>query len=357
MLRAARLLCLPALFLGLLAAVPALAADYEDIFLANTLVARLRDPGKFATLGERAAKVDSLLIEVLSSQDTMHPKVTVKEESGTWTVYSGSLRVLSVLPKDAAGSGMPAKALAQTWANNLKKLLPLATPPSRMGSAAPKPPAAAPPAGTGPGAATVPAGTKPAGTAPAATTPAPGAGAPLSRQAALVVLLDSLNQARALPDDQYLLKREDLANQVLNKLQAFLAGQPALPPPVIAPPPTTETPTTPPTTETPTTPPGSETPATPAATRETPSEPVPGLPQVTPLPADLAKLPVQQRVVKKFELAAGPYQALRNTNPPLYAQVGSLLAEARSAKAAFKWEEAEGFLDGALAMLGFKVGQ
>lgn len=167
----------------------------------------------------------------------------------------------------------------------------------------------------------------------------------MSRQAALVVLLDSLNQARALPEDQYLLKRESLANQALARLQAFLGSQPAIVP---------ASPMTPPTEGTsPITPPAAE---TPAATAETPSEPVAGLPQVKSLPADLAKLPPPQRVAKKFELAAEPYQALRNTNPPLYDQVGILLAEARTAKAGYKWEEAEGFLDGALALLGFKVG-
>lgn len=353
--RAACLFCLLVFLLGLLVTGPAPAADYEDVFLANTLVARLRDPGKFTTLGERAAKVEALLIEVLSTQDTMHPQVTIKQEAGSWTVYSGPVRVLSVLPKDATGAAMPAKALAQTWANNLKKLLPLATPPSRMGSAAPKPPPATAPSGTAPSATTPPAGTAPAATAPAGTTPTPpapttppapsGAGATMSRQAALVVLLDSLNQARALPEDQYLLKRESLANQALARLQAFLGSQPAIVP---------ASPMTPPTEGTsPITPPAAE---TPAATAETPSEPVAGLPQVKSLPADLAKLPPPQRVAKKFELAAEPYQALRNTNPPLYDQVGILLAEARTAKAGYKWEEAEGFLDGALALLGFKVG-
>jgi len=130
--------CILVLAGGLVGALPALGQDYEDIFLANGLVARLRDPGKFATLRERATKVEQLLIEVLSTQDTMHPKVEVKQESGVWTVYSGPIRVLSVLPKDAAGAGLSQKALAMTWANNLRERLPLATPPSRMGAAAPR---------------------------------------------------------------------------------------------------------------------------------------------------------------------------------------------------------------------------
>ena len=80
--RTVRLLSFVALLAGIAAALPAFAADYEDVFLANSLVARLRDPGKFASLGERAARVDSLLIDVLSDQDTMHPKVSIKEEKG-----------------------------------------------------------------------------------------------------------------------------------------------------------------------------------------------------------------------------------------------------------------------------------
>jgi hypothetical protein len=349
--RATRLLCLLALLAGIAAALPAFAADHEDIFLANTLVARLRDPGKFASLEERAAKVESILVDVLSDQDTMHPKVTYKQEKGVWVVYSGTVRVLSVLPKDASGSGRPAKALAQYWANNLRTLLPLATPPSRMGKTAPKPganPATPPAVGTRPAVVPPPA-TAPE--VPAVCAPVAPVAAPLTRQAALVVLLDALNQARALPEDQYLLKREALAGGVLTKLQPFMAGLPATAPPapIITPPPAPAAPTPPSTTEVTPAAPAAPAPEAPAATVACPA-------QVNPLPADLAGLPVDQRVSRKFALCQQPYEALRTTNAPLYAQVGALLAQARQAKAAYKWPDAEALLDQALGMLGYKIG-
>ena len=55
-------------------------------------------------------------------------------------------------------------------------------------------------------------------------------------------------------------------------------------------------------------------------------------------------------------MRAGKRLALA-TKEVLVAAGPLLLAEARTAKAGYKWEEAEGFLDGALALLGFQVGQ
>jgi hypothetical protein len=351
MSRATRPLCLLALLGAIAATLPAFAAPvatYQDIILANTLVASLRDPGKFALLSDRAAQVDAALINVLSTQDTMHPKVYFKQEKGVWVVYSGSIRVLTVLPQDAAGSGKPAKLLAQTWAHNLKLVLPLATPPSRMGAAAPR--------------RVGPAPQPPPATSPVVSPPAPAFTAPppsMNRQAALVVLLDTLNQARALPQDQYLLQREALADGALAKLQPFMAGLPATAPPapIISPPASPETPPTPSPTETPPpAPAATPPPAAPPPAATTPAALVPGLPQVTPLPAELAGLPIEQRVAKKFDLAEQPYLALRDTNAPLYAQVGVLLAQARQAKAGTKWQDAEAYLDQALGMLGYKIG-
>ena len=364
--RATRLLCLLALLGGLAATLPALAqpttpppppagapaaGDYQDIFLANTLVARLRDPGKFPTLADRSAKVESILVEVLSDQDTMHPKVTYKQEKGVWAVYCGTLRVLSVLPKDASGSGRPAKALAQYWASNLHTLLPLATPPSRMGASAPKPVQPAPgpytPVAPAPGPYT-PAPPPPPVPPPPGYATVPPVATPVNRQAALVVLLDTLNQARALPEDQYLHAREALANGVLAKLQPFLGGLPATPfppAPVIAPPPVA-----------PVAPEAPAAPAAPEAPAAAPGAPVPGLPPVNLLPADLAGLPADQRVSRKFALCQQPYLALHTTNPPLYDQVGLLLGQARQAKAGYKWDQAEGYLDQALGLLGYKIG-
>ncbi|HEY3397239.1 MAG TPA: hypothetical protein VGM19_06205 [Armatimonadota bacterium] len=352
MLRPLRSICWCLLALGLLAAaLPALAADYEDIFLASHAVARLYDPGKFATVAERAAKVEAALVEVLSTQDTMHPKVVSKQEAGMWVVYAGTIRVLSVLPKDATGAGVNSKTVAENWAKELIVWLPRATPPSRMGvkpvtgAAAPKPPTGV---SARPAVPALPA-TRPA----AVATTAPTALPPLTRSAALLLLLDSFNSVRSMPDDEYLSRRDKLAGDLLARMQSFLAGAPLTATPL----PATATPVvTPPVETTPAVTPPVETPAvTPPVETPAATTPVTPLPPTIALPAGLDKLSAHDRVIKKFELAAKPYQELRATNPGLYTQVGGLLAEARASKAAFRWDEADGFLDGALSLMGFQV--
>ena len=347
-----RILCWSLCLALLLAALPTLAEDYEDVVLAGAVVARLRDPGKFASLADRAAKADQALIEVLSTQDTMHPNVQVKQESGMWTVSSGPIRVLTVLPKDATGAGLAARALADTWAQNLRDLLPKATPPSRMGAAAPR-------AATPPPAGSTPPVTTPVPPRPAATTlpalPVTTGPAPTTRSAALLLLLDAFNAARGMPEEEYLAQRDKLAGDLLTKLATFLAGQGGaalvLPPAVVETPPTTSTTLPPPVTTSPATevPPATVPLTTPATTTAVPTLAAVPAPVV---PAEWKSLPARDRVTKKFALIQEPYGALKTADSARYTQVGELLRGARTAKAAFKWDEAESYLDGALTLLG-----
>lgn len=355
MLRLSRPLCCCLILLGLLAClVPALAQGYENIYLANGLVARLRDTGPFNSLQERAAKVEQALIEVLSTQNTMEPEVRVQQDDGWWAVYCGSIRVLTVLPKEAEANSLPARQLAAIWAKNLRRQLPLATPASLMGTAArgavASPPATAPASST-PTPAPATAAVTPAPPPPPATPPAtpspvsPAVQPPMTRTAAVFLLLESFNQVREMPQDQYLAQRDRMAANLLNNLRPFLTGQPvpALPPPPPAP--------TPP-------PPPEPTPApTPAPTRATravtpPPAPVLVEPGTVTVPTEWADLPVKERVKKKFELAARPFYALEISDPELYQRVDNLLRAARVEKAAYNFEAAEGYLDGALALMG-----
>lgn len=327
----------------LLAGVSAGAQEYVDVPLAGQPVARLYDPGKFPTVADRAAKVQEFLAEVLSTQDTTHPNVVVKQESGIWVVQVGPVRVLSVLPKDATGAKLTQKAVAEVWGANLKKLLPKAaatapppaTPPASPEGTTPLPAPTAPAAPTTPPAG--PLTTPPTPTAPAPpVTPAAPVAAPMSRSAALLLVLDALNQGRALPEDQYAGKREKLASDLLDRLHSFLTGEPLPVGPMPAP-------------ATPAAPASPATPATPAA----PTAPLPPAPASTvTIPAEWAKLPIAQRLVKKFELAGPAWRAVQATDPERYQQAGNLLSAARAAKAASRFEESEGYLDQALALLG-----
>jgi hypothetical protein len=72
------------------------------------------------------------------------------------------------------------------------------------------------------------------------------------------------------------------------------------------------------------------------------------------VPAEWSRLQPEPRLKLKFDLARKPYQALATADPERYLQAGNLLAAARAAKAASKWEEAEGYLNQALILMGVK---
>lgn len=347
MLRLIRLLCCCLILLGLLTSlVPAQAQGYENIYVANGLVARLRDPGPFNSLQERAAKVEQALIEVLSTQNTMEPEVRVQQDDGWWTVYCGPVRVLTVLPKEAEANGLPAKQLAAIWAKNLRKQLPLATPASLMGPAATASASATSPPATPATTAVTPTPPPPPATPLATAWPVgPVVWPPMTRTAAVFLLLDSFNQVREMPQDEYLGQRDRLAANLLNNLRPFLTGQPA---PALPPPPSVS-PTPIPTPE----PTVSVTPPTPGPV-VSPTPPIRSWIDYAGLtvPVEWADLPAKQRVKKKFDLAAGPFYALKTTDPERYERANSLLRAARAENAAYNFEEAEGYLDGALALLG-----
>jgi hypothetical protein len=337
------------------ALVPVWAADSVDITLAGKTLATLHDPGKFPALADRAAKVQAALTEVLSTQDTAHPVITVKMDHGIWVVLSGNVRVLSVLPKDTTGTIMNAKELAEAWGANLKRLLPLATSTGAGPAHPPAPTSAELRPATGASTSTPPAQAStvaPSSEVPAANVIAPPTTTivpppasaitlpPLTRTAATVLVLDALNSARNLPEDQYLSQRQKLADELLGKLSSFLTGQP-LPAPAAVVTPLAPPPVAPATTTT----------LPPPATTVLPPAP----PSALAVPADWGKLPIEQRLVKKFALAAPPYRALAATDPDRYTQAGNLLSAARASKAAGKFEESEGYLDSALTLMGITV--
>ena len=338
---------------ALAAAAAVWAAEYQDVPLAGQTLARLYDPGKFPALADRVAKVEEGLAQVVAVQDLQHPSVRTQQDQGIWTVYAGPVRVLSVLPKDATGANMSEKEVAEMWAANLKRLLPLVTPPAESGpepgdttptaatGAAPAtgttpaetattPPAQEPPAANP----TTPPSALPSATPPAtvaATVPAPS---PLTQSAAVLLIVDALNTARSLPENQYLAHRQELAGNLLTKLNSFFTGEPMPPSTVTVPPPSATTP-----------------PPAPVTTVNLP----PPTPSALTVPAEWHTLSPGDRLKKKFELATKPYYALEASDPTRYSQVGNLLSASRAAKAALKWEESEKYLDSALEMMGITI--
>ncbi len=404
------------------------AQETADICLGGGLVARLRERGPFASVAERAAHVDKKIVEIVSTKDTLHPQVSVKQQNNRWTVYAWDIAVLTVYPAEAKANGLSEKALAEMWARNLRQQLPKATPcsklppemlgygknpassartstpsaaavqtPSTAASRAqtvrtstPAPPAQA--AAQKP-AAPVSAPEKPktapaaatASNAPAAALPKPPAAAQPAaftgtESGALLLIVDAMRAAREMNDEEWTARKEACAKELYAHLVRYLTGQapvaaskpketpaaatkplpvekPAMPakpaaaqatvpsPPAAKPP---ATPAKPPVPATPAKPGAAPKPA-PAAPAEAISKP--------PAPAaaadpSMAKVPQKNRIRAKFAAAKPVYDKLAASDPEAAKPIAEKLAASRKAFAAGNFDEAEKYVDEALAALG-----
>jgi hypothetical protein len=317
------------------------AQEPVDVVVAGRIIARIRDKGTYASLAERAAKVDQRLADVLSFENTQRPNVSAKRVGGLWHVFVGKRDVIAVFPGDAKPQRIDPRLLAGLWMRNLRTALPLATPVSKLpkrptgvtpvtptpprpktGGVVPVPkPAPAPSGVTGvvpapsspitePSTAVAPqtpgASTTPSGEAVPAPAPKPAEPKATPRSAALLLLLDSFNSVRALTDEEYLAGRDRVASHLLENLEPFMtearaqgeaAGTPQPPRPITVvspetPPLKPPTPVAPTTTVTPKKPPTptAKTPAKPPAVApKVPTAVTPSVPSVPTVPRKGAK--------------------------------------------------------------------
>lgn len=358
------------------------AGQFEIIYLAGQKVMTLRDKGAFPTLAARAVAVDKAITEVISTQDTQKPLITVKLESGLWAIYSGKVKIVSVSAVEAKANNVDAKSLAATWAQNLKVAFPKSTPCSKLPAStfAPKPgmPAVVP-------VATKPAPVKPVPVkpvAPAVTTPKPvetpvatppvATLTPGTLTAPLLLTRDVFNTIRALPEEEFIARRDELAGHLIQDLTPFITGKTpvALGPtpvapvapvtpvePVVVPQPVpivdTPQPVAPVVDDEPTTPP--------VKPVVTPAKPAGGLvagpaatdlPNVKPGDPSYAKVPQKNRIRAKLEQARAPFLAMRTDNPDAAKSVDEMLSACRNAFAKGDFDTSEQYVDTALKLLG-----
>jgi len=316
---------------------PVFAQESDAIYIANGVVARIRTPGPYENLYQRSAAIDQAIAEVISTQDTQNPQVRVAMKDGKWSVYSGPVRIISVYPEEATANGISAKALAQIWAKNIKTRLPLTTPKSKMPPGAVLPEVevySLPPEATTETA---------AGQADASSN--------MSRSAALLLTIDAFNVVRALSEEDYLSRREEIAHNLLKNLRPFMGVEGAV----------TEAPAVPVAPAEPITGREEVGPPAPAPVQET----EPAAPEVsvetTAIPPSqegdpaYAKVPQKNRIKTKFALIQDPYLAAVASDPQAAAPIGELLKAARAARAAEKFDECESYLDHAIRLLDIET--
>lgn len=399
-------LCIAALLL--MAASSVLAQ--ESIVIGGQVVARIRHKGRFESVAARVAQIDKWIADVISYENTQNPRLSLARKNGILHIYVANRPIIDIYPADAAALNTTEMALARSWLKNIKAALPKATPvsrlPARPTTAETRPPTipiipVAPESGavrnTGTAAPVVAteAVTEASPVSPDASRtptgdivpPEPEEALPqpkkTPRSAALLMILEAMNVARALTEQEYLEGRDRLAANLLENLEPFMtearaegeaAGQPEPPrPPLIQ-----TTAPTPPSVSTeserPAPPAGQLPPATGTGGAVVPRVPtVPSGPSVPQSPSgatvkpatatgktgdpSMARVPQKQRIKRKFDAAAKPFYDLKNAGDPTAAQVEELLRAARAAHTQGDFDASEAKVDEALRLMGVPIPQ
>ncbi|MFW5867371.1 MAG: hypothetical protein ACOCX2_06115 [Armatimonadota bacterium] len=237
------------------------AQEAADILVGDEVVARVREAGTYDSVEHRAAAVDEKINEVLAGTDDPGAlDVTLEKVDDLWTVMIDGTPIVAVYPSEAEANGMTPEMLGAGWVRRFKDALPEATgaPVTEIGApAATEDPAetttepvqplvvsdepviSSPTTGDEPAASTdteTPADTPADGpTDPPAETDddgnlqilelSPDDGDEeeiVAGQGARLLILEAFNKSRDLPEDDYLVRREAMANDLFDDLVQVL---------------------------------------------------------------------------------------------------------------------------------------
>jgi hypothetical protein len=383
------------------------AQETAEIMVGGQVVARVREKASFESVQHRAAAVEDKINQVLATtDDPASLDVSLRQVDGLWTVIIGETPIVSVYPAEAAANEMAPEVLGSLWVRQFRDALPGAA------TSAVTPIGPPPATGTGPVAVAdepvldspttveqpaVPATPTTPSTPSTPTTPTTPTTPPpatvevlevpsvtqtppdeiVAGQGARLLILESLNEARGLPEDDYLVRREAMADTLFNDLVQVMTGgrstgriesggatattpTPPRPPAgtattTTAPPPTTGTIDTgpltiPPTTTVVTPPAGAATSVAPLEISEAGRAKI-----MAKIPSnDASYANVLQKVVikAKFKAATDAFRAASSSDPAVAAQARETLSAARKANTSQDFDAAERYLDTGLRILG-----
>ncbi len=104
----------------------------ENIVLAGQIAAQIKDRGEFASVRERAGRIDQRISQAISVEDVGQPKVWTKKIDGLWSVSIGDTFLMHCYPADASIYGKTTRQIIGLWKANFKRLFPLAEPSIHM---------------------------------------------------------------------------------------------------------------------------------------------------------------------------------------------------------------------------------
>ncbi|MGD9495275.1 MAG: hypothetical protein AB7Y46_03085 [Armatimonadota bacterium] len=357
--------------------------DAVDIVVGGEVVARVREKGPYESVQHRAAAIDDAINQVLATtDDPASLEVSLEKIDGLWTVLIADQQVMSVYPAEAEANGLLPEVVGALWVRKLKDALPhaAAVEVQEIGAPVATPvPAVRPAPAPAPSTSDEPAtgAVTNVGTPTVEVLEVPGEDTAMPEivvagQGARLRILEAFNEARDLPEDEYLLRREVMAEELFDELAQILTGGrvhgrlsaaetgvAALPTP-LTPPSTATTAVAPPpiamVTGAGVEPGGAAAPPTVSAAPSSYPLSAAGRAQIeAAIPAgDPSYANVVQKVVikAKFRAASDAYAQAVAADPGTAAQAKEVLTGARRASTAGEWDQAESYLDTAFRLLG-----
>lgn len=107
-------------------ALPLLAADPGDVIVGDEVVLRIRFPAGGYTVEQRADAVTQRINDILGARPFSPEDVKVAQQNGEWVVLIGSELIITADTATAKFNKTTTQGLAETWAANLRRVIPKA---------------------------------------------------------------------------------------------------------------------------------------------------------------------------------------------------------------------------------------
>ena len=350
----------------------ATAQETADIMLGGEVVARVRDQGTYQSVQHRAAAVDEQINQILAETDDPGAlEVSLERIDGMWAIVLGGRSVMSVYPAEAAANGMTPEMLGSIWVRQFRDALPEAAvvqvteigettmPPAPTEPVVPRDPVTImeEPVTGSPTVPDVPRAPREEVLEVPATPPTERDEI-VAGQGARLVILEAFNRARDLPEDDYLVRREAMADRLFDELVQVITEGSATGRIVATPTPAPPAPpigVAEPETAAPPAPPAVDEPVTTGVMAQLQLSDEGRQRILDRIPADDPSYAnvVQKVVIRaKFQAASEAYRTALETDPTAAAQAREVLGAARKANTAEDFDTAERYLDTGLQILG-----
>ncbi len=98
------------------------------VIICNQVALRIRVPAPGMSVQQRIDTVYQRIVAAWARERITAERVTLRQSGATWSIYAGTILIITVQLVDAQANGTTTAALAQAWHARLRELLPRCRP-------------------------------------------------------------------------------------------------------------------------------------------------------------------------------------------------------------------------------------